>query len=53
VEIACVLTSVADLDGAEGRWGVATDEAEWGVVGCKLEVGGDQLGAKHGSEEDM
>ena len=51
--------------GAEGGWGVATDEAEWGVAGCRLVhtygrlpweetgFGGDHLGAKQGCEEDM
>jgi hypothetical protein len=51
------------------EWGqrveVTTNEAEWGVVECRLvhtyerlpwkemKVGGDYLGAKHGGEEGM
>ena len=30
------VTGGADLDGAEGGWGVTMDEAEWAVAGCRL-----------------
>jgi hypothetical protein len=65
VEVTSVLINGADLNGAEDGWGVTTDEAEWGVVRCRLvrtyrclplegtKVGGDQLEAKHDGKEDI
>jgi hypothetical protein len=36
VEVAGVFAGGADLGGAEDGWGVTTDEAEWGVMRCRL-----------------